>query len=435
MFDKFLFLEKKHKTLLIYIYEKIFSVSDFNEFKNLVISANIKSFDYLKIRIRKPNVNFYIGYGNIKKIKNNIKIFKYSLLIINIVLKNNQERNLIKFLKCKFLDRTNLIINIFRNRVKTIFGKLQVELAYLNYLSTRLVRNWSHLERQRGGNKNISGPGEKQIEIDRRLLRKKIKSIKLSLSKISFQKEKNNELRNKNKLPLISIVGYTNSGKSTLFNILTKSDVIVKNSFFSTLDTYIRKIKLFNLKKEILLSDTIGFIRNLPKNIQIAFNATLREIKNSSIIFHVIDISDVYFNEYINVVNKTLDLINVKNIPIIQIMNKIDKIKSCKEKIEFNYYNEPYRIWISSKYGFGLNLLKKVIINFLFLKKKIYYFRVYLNEYLIVINYLYRNNFIKKEFSYNGFIYFLNLFLSDIEIYYLLKKYKFLKYCFFVKKK
>ncbi len=401
---------------------------DIKEFKKLIYSSSILIVDLLKINIKFPNNKYYLGIGKLNEINKYIKHLKCSLLVLNIGLKGSQEYNIKYFLKCDVLDRTGLILNIFKQRTNTYLGKLQVELAYLNYLSTRLVRKWDHLERQKGGFKYISGPGEKQLEIDRRLIKKKIKKVNTSLCKIFLQRSKSSKLRNKYNIPVVSLIGYTNSGKSTLFNLLTESNVLVEKKYFSTLDTFIKKIKLFDCDESILLSDTVGFINNLPFDIINAFRSTLNEINDSQLILHIIDVSNLYFQRNINIVNKTLSLMNILNhIPIIQIMNKIDKIKGCTEKIEFDKNNFPYRIWVSSKYKRGINFILKIICN---------YFSVIKKEYLICIpmdltnkirRFLYGNNFVKYEYSTNGIDVYFKILLTKIDFLKFLKKYPFIE--------
>ncbi len=414
------------KKLAIFIYNKYINIIEKKEFKKLVLSLNIKNFKYISLKIIKPNNKFFFGKGKIFELK---KIFfekKYNLLLINIDLKYSQENNIQKFLNCKLLNRTNIILNIFKNRANTNYGKLQVNLAYLKYLSTRLKNRWTHLERQKGGLKFISGPGEKQIEIDKRIIRKKIKIINLKLKKNIFQRNKSEKLRNKFNIPKISLVGYTNSGKSTLFNLLTNNNNYCKNNFFSTLDTYIKKIIFFKFKYNILLSDTIGFIRNLPKNIKKAFKGTLDEINKSKLIFHVVDASNIYFNENINIVNNILYDINIFNIPIILIMNKIDKIKNCNKKIDFDLYKNPYKIWISAKKNIGINLIYDVINFYFFNSIKNYKIMIPINLVYKIKKKLYINNSIINEWNDNIYCY-MNIILKKKIFLNLIKKYSFIK--------
>ncbi len=417
----------KKKNLAIFIYVRKINNIEKKEFKKLIISSGIFIDKFINIHVRYPNKKYYLGIGNLEKIYNIIKKYGFVKLLINFVLKSTQENNLKKFLKCSILNRTNIILNIFKKRANTSYGKLQVKLAYLNYLSTRLTRRWSHLERQKGGMKYISGPGEKQIEIDRRIIKKKIKNISFNINKISLQKDKSEKLRNKLNIPLISLVGYTNSGKSTLFNLLTNSDLKSDNVLFSTLDTYIKKIRRYKFYCDILISDTVGFIRNLPKNIFNAFKSTFSEILKSKLILHIIDISNIYFQDYINTVNIMLNNINIKNIPIVQVMNKIDMLNNCNSKIEFNYENLPYKIWISAKKKLGINYIYDVIKIYLFSNLKKYKICIPLKLSFKIRKYLYKNNFINREWSYDGKYYFFEILLKEIDYYFFLKKFYFVK--------
>ncbi len=400
---------------------------DINEFKRLVISSNFKIIKYLNFNIKKINIKYYIGLGKLIKLKYFIKKYNLYYILFNIILKNSQEINLKKFLNCKILDINNIILNIFRIKAKTYFGKLQVELAYLYYLSTRLVNRWSHLERQRGNIKNISGPGEKQIEIDRRIIKKKINNIKNKLYKIKIQKNKSNKFRIKCNFYTVSLVGYTNSGKSTLFNLLTNSKLDIENRFFSTLDTYIKKFKNeLNINK-ILISDTIGFIKNLPKELFSSFESTLEEINNSNLIFNIVDVSNKFYKYHMYYVNNLLKKILNKNIPIINIMNKIDKLYNILPNLDLR----SNKIWISAKYNLGINLIIKYI-KFFF--KKFYKIYKIFIPYKLDNNfysYLYKNNYIyKKVYLKNNYDkYYIYLNMTKIEFNNLLKNYPFiLKY-------
>ncbi len=422
-----LYLNKKNKILGIYIYSNKKNIINKNEFKKLIFSAGFYIEKLLEINIRYPNKKYFLGLGKIKEIIFIIKKFNFSKILINLVLKSTQEYNLKKIFKCSILNRTNLILDIFKNRAITNYGKLQVELAYLNYLSTRLIKRWDHLERQKGGTKNISGPGETQIEIDRRLIKKRIKFINNKIIKLTNQKDSNIKFRNKYNVPIISLVGYTNSGKSTLFNLLTNSNLELSNNYFSTLDTYIRKINIFKFSSNVLVSDTIGFIRNLPKNIKSAFKGTLSEISYSHLILHIIDVSNLYFKNYIDVVNSILDDLNINNsIPIVQVMNKIDKIKKHKIKIDFKN-NLPIRIWISAKKKLGIKNIYKLINFYLFSDRIKYLICIPLKLSYLIRSILYKKGIVFKEWSKNGKLFYFNILIDKIKFSYILKKYPYIK--------
>ncbi len=397
---------------------------DINEFQKLISSYNLVIKKFIKCIIKNPSSKYYFKIGNLCKFKLLINKYKLFTLVLNKTIKINQERNLIKYLKCNILDRTKIILNIFKERANTYFGKLQVKLAYLKYLSTRLVKRWSHLERQRGGLKSISGPGEKQIELDKRIIKKNIELINKKLYKIKSQKDKSQKLRKLSNIYTVSLVGYTNSGKSTLFNILTNSNFEPKQFIFSTLETYIRKVKISNLvNRNLLILDTIGFIKDIPSIILKAFESTLSEINNSNLILHVVDISDIYFNKYIIIVNKILEKILNKYIPVIQIMNKIDKIKTLKPKVIFN---KNYKIFISAKYNLGIKYIFKYINKFFLHNFSIYNINISIDKYLIIKNFLYRNNFIISEKSKDGKLFYLKIKFNKIDVTRFLKKYPFM---------
>ncbi len=410
-----IFIKFKNKKILFY---------DIKEFKKLVVSSNFKIYKFIKFYINIPNNKYYIGNGKLIELKYLIIKYNLSFILFNIILKSNQERNLKNYLKCNIFDINNIILNIFKIKAKTYFGKLQVELAYLNYLSTRLVNRWVHLERQRGNIKNISGPGEKQIEIDKRIIKKKINIIKNKLLNIKIQKYKSNKLRLNSNIFTVSLVGYTNSGKSTLFNLLTNSNLSVENKFFSTIDTYIKKIKNnFNINK-ILISDTIGFINNLPYELLNAFESTLYEINNSNLILHIIDFSNCFYKNHLKVVNYILKKILKKKIHILYVMNKIDKLNNFFPNIDINLN----KIWISAKYNLGIDLLINYIKNFFNKYYKLFKFLIPFNISKNLYSFLYKNNFIyKKKYINNNYnMFYIYLKLTKIEFNILLKNYPFI---------
>ena len=297
-----------------------------NEICNLAKGINLKIKDIKTIKIRKIIPSYLFGKGQVENIKVLLNRKFSKILIINSEVSPIQQRNLEKKLNCKVLDRTALIIEIFGKRAKTKEGKIQVELAALLYQKTRLVRSWTHLERQRGGAGFMGGPGEKQIESDKRQIDKKIIKLKKELKKIELNRNVQRKQRIKSSIPIISLIGYTNAGKSTLFNYLTKENVFVKNQLFATLDTTMRKVSLFN-KLYFILSDTIGFISNLPTQLIVSFQTTLEEINFSDYILHVIDISNSDWENQREIVINTLKNIlkeNYNEKKIIEVWNKTD---------------------------------------------------------------------------------------------------------------
>ncbi len=266
-----------------------------------------------------PNSKTFVGWGKLDEIKQYVKTANIDLAVFDDELNPSQIRNLERTLNCKILDRTNLILDIFASRARTAIAKTQVELAQYEYLLPRLTRMWTHLERQRGGI-GLRGPGETEIETDRRIIRNKIALLKKKL--VHIDKQKTIQRKNRESLVRIAIVGYTNVGKSTLMNLLSKSNIFAEDKLFATLDTTVRKVVIKNLP--FLISDTVGFIRKLPHGIVESFKSTLDEVREADILIHVVDISHPDFEEQINIVNQTLADIQVINKPIITVFNKID---------------------------------------------------------------------------------------------------------------
>jgi GTPase len=277
-------------------------------------------------KVNVPNPRTMIGSGKLQEIMHYVKENKIDLVIFDDELSPSQLRNLEKELECRLLDRTNLILDIFAGRAQTAHAKVQVELAQYEYLLPRLTRMWTHLERQRGGI-GMRGPGETEIETDRRIIRDKIAKLKEQLKKIDSQMA--TQRKNRGKMVRVSLVGYTNVGKSTIMNMLSKSDVFAENKLFATLDTTVRKVVIDNLP--FLLSDTVGFIRKLPHGLVESFKSTLDEVRESDILVHVVDISHENFEEQMNVVNQTLHEINARDKKNILLFNKIDAYTYVKK--------------------------------------------------------------------------------------------------------
>jgi len=273
-----------------------------------------------------PNPKTFVGTGKLYEISKYIEQEEIELVIFDDELNPSQLRNIEKELKCKILDRTNLILDIFAKRARTAHAKTQVELAQYQYLLPRLTRMWTHLERQRGGI-GMRGPGETEIETDRRIIRDRISKLKLQLVKIDKQKQV--QRKNRGKLIRVALVGYTNAGKSTLMNMLSKSNVFAENKLFATLDTTVRKVVVGNLP--FLVSDTVGFIRKLPHNLVESFKSTLDEVREADILLHVVDVSHPDFEGQIEVVNNTLIEIGAKDKPVYIVFNKIDAFKYTKK--------------------------------------------------------------------------------------------------------
>ncbi len=349
---------------LVHVEDQVLDINNSKEeFKDLAKSANINILEtiYFSKKNKNISIKYFIGSGEAKIIHDYVVRLGVKLVIFNVDLSPSQERNLELLLSARVLDRTGLILDIFSQRAFSHEGKLQVELAQLNYLSTRLVRGWSHLERQKGGI-GLRGPGETQLETDRRLLRARIKTIKKRLIKVSNQRNLSRNKRLKQNIPRISIVGYTNAGKSTLFNTLTGMNTLSEDKLFATLDPIHRKLDL-DFKKKSVISDTVGFIRGLPHHLVESFKSTLSEVAESNLLLHVIDLSDDNFLSYLDEVNNVLDSIGVKNIPKILVFNKIDQNYNPEN---FLHLQKDSFCYISAKTGYGINDLKKLISKRLF---------------------------------------------------------------------
>ncbi|MCW8909930.1 MAG: GTPase HflX, partial [Gammaproteobacteria bacterium] len=293
-----------------------------NEFKELATSAGASVVDVVTTRRYSPDPKYFIGRGKADEILQLIEANQIDLVLFNHALSPSQERNLEGLFKCRVLDRTGLILDIFAQRARTFEGKLQVELAQLKHLSTRLIRGWTHLERQKGGI-GLRGPGETQLETDRRLLGQRMKQINKRLTKVRKQREQGRQARQKAEVPTIALVGYTNAGKSTLFNMLTESDVYAQDQLFATLDPTLRRLEL-NDGQSVIMADTVGFIRHLPHDLVEAFRSTLQETEQAHLLLHIIDAADELRLDNIDAVDGVLKEIGADEVPQIQIMNKID---------------------------------------------------------------------------------------------------------------
>ena len=315
------------------------------EFKELCLSSGTSVCAEVSGKVDRPTPNFFIKQGKLDEINQLVKTFKANLVIFNNDLTPSQERNLEKYLGTRVLDRTSLILDIFATRASSHIGKLQVELAQLTHLSTRLVRGWSHLERQKGGI-GLRGPGETQLETDRRLIGHRIKNLKKRLDKAHNQKEVNRYARRKGREMVVAIVGYTNAGKTTLFNYLTDNNLYAADKPFATLDSVTRKNNMPQLK-HILFSDTVGFISNLPTQLVESFKATLDDLSSADLLLHVVDISDKDHRFKIQEVDKILKKLGLSDKLKIRVNNKCDKLDFTD--LEELSKNSLDQVWISSK--------------------------------------------------------------------------------------
>ncbi|SFV66841.1 GTP-binding protein HflX [hydrothermal vent metagenome] len=346
--------------------------NNLSEFKQLVKSSGVEIIKVFQVINQRPNAKYFIGSGKVEELANNIEEFDIDVIIFNQTLSPSQERNLERDCKCRVLDRTGLILDIFSLRAQSFEGKLQVELAQLKHLSTRLIRGWTHLERQKGGI-GLRGPGETQLETDRRLINVRIKNINRRLEKIDKKRNLARQSRVKNQTPIISLVGYTNAGKSSLFNTITNADVYADDKLFATLDATLRRVILPALG-EAVLADTVGFIQDLPHDLISAFKSTLEEVVSSDVLLHIIDCSDENYLEKIDQVNQILVEIGAEKIPTILVMNKIDAIDNFKPRVDKKEQGNVFRVWLSAKNGDGLILLMDVLsqqLNGVFCKAKI----------------------------------------------------------------
>ncbi|PSB91937.1 GTPase HflX [Candidatus Pandoraea novymonadis] len=333
-----------------------------HELDLLTKSAGARSVITITGRRCSPDAKLFIGKGKAEELKEAIRHYAAELVILNHSLSPGQQRNLENFLGTRVVDRTALILDIFAQRAKSYEGKLQVELAQLNYLSTRLVRAWTHLERQKGGI-GLRGPGETQLETDRRLIGGRVKLLKMRLAKLRRQHDTQRRLRKRNGTISISVVGYTNAGKSTLFNALTKAKVYAADQLFATLDTTSRRVYLDTIGN-VVLSDTVGFIRELPYQLVAAFRATLEETVHADILLHVVDASNSVRRDQMDEVNEVLSDINCADIPQILVWNKIDlvpRLISHRPYIQRDETGRISRVFLSAHTGEGLDLLRQAI--------------------------------------------------------------------------
>ena len=332
-------------------------VNEANEFKLLCLSAGARIVDVVHSRCRQVEAKYFIGTGKAEQLRQVVLATSAEVVIINHDISPAQERNLEKLFACRVLDRTGLILDIFAARAKSHEGKLQVELAQLRHLSTRLVRGWSHLERQKGGI-GLRGPGETQLESDRRMIATRIKSIRRKLVKVAKTRQLGRRARKRASLATVALVGYTNAGKSTLFNVLVNSRVYAAGQLFATLDTTLRKFKA-SKHVELVLADTVGFISRLPHDLIDAFKSTLEETLQADLLLHVIDAANENYHEQKLKVYEVLRSIGAGDIPVLEVMNKTDLVSGISPGIDNNDTNNdlPQRVWLSSKKCEGLEFL------------------------------------------------------------------------------
>ncbi len=347
------------QAILVHIYLSQDSASeDLQELEMLVFSAGVQSRAVMTANRSSIDAKFFLGSGKAAELAQAVAELQVDLIIFNHALTPAQTRNLELLCQCRVIDRTTLILDIFAQRARSYEGKLQVELAQLKHLSSRLVRGWDNAERQKGGI-GMRGPGETRLETDRRLVREQITALLLKLDKVGKQREQGRKARQRAEIPVVSLVGYTNAGKSTLFNRLTSADVYAADQLFATLDPTLRQVKLPEFGS-IIFADTVGFIRHLPHDLVAAFKSTLQESRDADLQLHVIDVADQRMADNIKQVQLVLHEIDADQVPQLLVFNKIDQTEQ-QARIEYNEQAEPIAVYISANQGLGILLLLQVI--------------------------------------------------------------------------
>jgi len=335
----------------------------FDEFIELVTSAGLEPVTTITCSRNTPDTGFFIGRGKVEEIKQAVLEKQADVVIFNHILSPRQQRNVEKVCQCRVVDRVELILDIFAQRARSFEGKLQVELAQLQHLSSRLIRGWTHLERQKGGI-GLRGPGETQLETDRRLIGKRIKTINTRLEKVRRQRQQGRKRRSRSHIPVVSLVGYTNAGKSTLFNKLTGSNVYTANKLFATLDPTFRRIELAPATP-VILTDTVGFIRHIPHDLVDAFHATLEETREADLLLHIVDVAGDQRDNQMEQVNQVINEIGAEGVPQIEVYNKIDQHGELSARVETDENGFPGRVWLSAKTGEGVEGLLDTITTFI----------------------------------------------------------------------
>ena len=376
--------KKGERALLVLPYAgKAAAVRRAQEFAELAQSAGAEVLASVHARVDAPNPKFYIGTGKADEIQARVRELGADLVLVDHALSPVQERNLEKHFSARVIDRAALILDIFAQRAQSHEGKLEVELAQLKHMATRLVRGWTHLERQRGGAIGLRGPGETQLETDRRLLQKRVEQLQKRIEKVGVQRDQQRRARLRNTLPRVALVGYTNAGKSTLFNAITRGSVYAADQLFATLDPTVRRLEGLGIGPAVL-ADTVGFIRELPHDLVAAFRATLSEARDADLLLHVVDAADAERDLLIDVVNKVLEEIGAGDVPQLMVFNKTDLLfadagtdvaddardpiaragvprATAAPRVDLGADALPTGVWLSAARGEGLDLLRDAI--------------------------------------------------------------------------
>ena len=370
--------KRGERALLVLPYTgKAAAVRRAQEFAELAKSAGAEILGSINARVVAPNPRFYIGTGKADEVQSKVRELGADVVLVDHALTPVQERNLEKHFSARVIDRAALILDIFAQRAQSHEGKLEVELAQLKHMATRLVRGWTHLERQRGGSIGLRGPGETQLETDRRLLQKRVEQLQKRIDKVGVQRGQQRRARLRNTVPRVALVGYTNAGKSTLFNAITRGSVYAADQLFATLDPTVRRLEGLESGPAVL-ADTVGFIRELPHDLVAAFRATLSEARDADLLLHVTDAADAERDVLANVVDGVLDEIGAGDVPQLMVFNKIDLLgtrtpagegpdtrdailRDAGPRIDRNAEGAPTTVWLSAASGAGLDLLRAAI--------------------------------------------------------------------------